>query len=132
MDENTTDEKKGIDARFVVTSFRPRATGDVSLTMTSCQIPSRDEKIAMMDLQGETCRVVIAPPGATEIAVDVSDEPPAGLTHPNAKTPSQRLRACLYVLWKTKPDGKSTNFETFYRNSMEDIIGGVKEKLPRE
>jgi hypothetical protein len=44
------------------------------------------------------------------------------------KTPSKRLRACLYVFWEQK--GKPTgNFETFYVREMERLIEKIKAKL---
>lgn len=43
------------------------------------------------------------------------------------KTPSQRLRGVLFVLWQqTKP---TKTFDEFYRIRMEAIITWVKEKL---
>lgn len=43
------------------------------------------------------------------------------------KTPSQRLRGVLYVLWEQT--GKSGDFETFYRQKMEGLINLIKNKL---
>jgi len=43
------------------------------------------------------------------------------------KTPSQRLRSCLYVLYEQqKPD---IDFDSWYKQKMEKIIEFVKEKL---
>lgn len=44
------------------------------------------------------------------------------------KTPSQRLRAVLYVWWEQQ--GKQGgDFEFFYRQHMEKLIDHIKEKL---
>lgn len=43
------------------------------------------------------------------------------------KTPSQRLRACLFVFWEQS--GKKGSFEDYYRIQMEKLIDYVKEKL---
>ena len=43
------------------------------------------------------------------------------------KTPSQRLRNVLFVLWKQKKVGG--DFETYYRNQIEKIINKIKEQL---
>lgn len=43
------------------------------------------------------------------------------------KTPSQRLRAVLFVLWEQK--GKDGDFESYYRSKMETIIESLKGKL---
>lgn len=45
------------------------------------------------------------------------------------KTPSQRLRAVLYVLWEQKYKKSEPTFENFYRKQTEKIINWVKEKL---
>ena len=45
------------------------------------------------------------------------------------KTPGQRLRGVLYVLWEqTKP---TKTFDEFYRSKMEQLIQWAKEKLDR-
>ena len=62
-------------------------------------------------------------PGEPEDVVDL----PELTTDPGQKTPSQRLRACLFVLWEQQ--GKKGDFESFYRSKMERVIEWVKEKL---
>ena len=44
------------------------------------------------------------------------------------KSPSQRLRAVLYIWWQQKTD-KSQDFELFYRRWMERTIDRLKESL---
>ena len=43
------------------------------------------------------------------------------------KTPGQRLRAVLYLLWKQNP--KEKTFDEFYKQQMEKLISWAKEKL---
>lgn len=43
------------------------------------------------------------------------------------KTPSERLRSVLFILWEKTT--KEKNFETFYIEHMEKIIGMIKKKL---
>lgn len=43
------------------------------------------------------------------------------------KTPAQRLRATLFVLWQQ--EGKQGDFEVFYRDRMEKLIDYIKGKL---
>lgn len=47
------------------------------------------------------------------------------------KSPSQRLRGALYVLFSQQENVQShyKDFEVFYRAKMEDFIGAVKERL---
>ena len=46
----------------------------------------------------------------------------------NSKTPSQRLRSVLYVLWKQKPEGY-TEFKDFYHYKLDKLIEHFKSKL---
>lgn len=45
----------------------------------------------------------------------------------DGKSPSQRLRAVMFVWWEQL--GKPEDFEVFYRMKMEDLINFVKRKL---
>jgi len=44
-----------------------------------------------------------------------------------SKTPSQRLRSVLFILWKQQ--GEKGEFKEFYRKRMEEIIQAIKNKL---
>ena len=46
----------------------------------------------------------------------------------NEKTPSQRLRAVLFVLWKQKNEGYE-QFDDFYRFKMNQVVEHFKGKL---
>jgi hypothetical protein len=46
----------------------------------------------------------------------------------NGKTPSQRLKAVLYLMWKQKPEG-FTSSEVHYLHHMEKLIEHFKLKL---
>ena|SRR5690606_19939706 len=58
--------------------------------------------------------------------VDIKDLPPV-VVDKDEKSPSQRLRGVLYVLWEQT--GKKGTFEVFYRIKMEEIINHFKDKL---
>lgn len=45
------------------------------------------------------------------------------------KTPSQRMRNTLYVLYTNAPEGYKT-FDDFYKAKMESIIDHFKNKIP--
>lgn len=45
------------------------------------------------------------------------------------KSPSQRLRNTLYILWEQKHRDKYATFATFYPHYMELLINSVKDKL---
>ena len=44
-----------------------------------------------------------------------------------SKTPSQRLRAVIFVYWQQK--GSTQDFDTFYKQRLESIIDQYKGKL---
>lgn len=52
---------------------------------------------------------------------------PEGNAHLDTKSPSERLRDVLFVLYKQ--EGETTTFETFYNEKMEKLINMIKSKL---
>jgi|SRR5689334_19434393 len=56
-----------------------------------------------------------------------ADVPQEDAASDEDKTPSQRLRAVLYVLWQQK--GSKESFELFYRENLEKAISRVKRLL---
>lgn len=56
------------------------------------------------------------------------EEVPQADASDETKSPSQRLRGALFVLWKSKPPPKP-DFEVFYRQQMEKAIERVKNLL---
>lgn len=45
------------------------------------------------------------------------------------KTPSQRLRAVLYVYWKERPSEQGWSFDEFYEREINQIAQSYREKL---
>lgn len=45
----------------------------------------------------------------------------------DSKSQSQRIRASLFVLWKSK--GSKGDFQTFYRQKTEQFIDKIKENI---
>ena len=58
--------------------------------------------------------------------ITVSDIPTEQAEDKN-KTPSKRLRAVLFILWKQ--EGEHGDFEMFYRDRTEKLINMIKAKL---
>ena len=54
-------------------------------------------------------------------------EIPASDATDESKSPAQRLRATLFVLWKQR--GNKGDFEAFYRENLEKAIDRVKRLL---
>lgn len=95
---------------------------DRSLTV-SLETPELDstEAVALMQLANRELNMVLTPVGESVSAVkEVRGQF-------DTKTPSQRLRAVLFILWK-QADGTG-DFEDLYRREMQTIIDGVKARL---
>lgn len=56
-----------------------------------------------------------------------ADDVPREDAEDRTKTPSKRMRAVFFRLWKQT--GEKGDFETYYRTQMEKIIDHLKEKL---
>lgn len=50
--------------------------------------------------------------------------------HDEKKSPSERLRAVLFIRWKSTSPETRGDWDTFYKKRMEQYISHEKEKLP--
>jgi hypothetical protein len=80
-----------------------------------------DQAAAFLGLHGANVRMMIQP---LDVEADALVEVKTEL---EAKTQAQRIRACIFVLWKQ--EGKKGDFEDFYRKQTEKIIDWLKQKL---
>lgn len=98
-----------------------RADGSVKLSFVTPELrPS--EAGACLGLHGKNVTVSIVPE-------DVEPEELLKIdTERGGKTPGQRLRACLFLLWKQQP--QTMTYNQFYDTQMEHFIDTVKEQLP--
>lgn len=106
-----------------MTSASTKADGSLSIRFCTSELAT-DEKVALMELQNQVIKVLLQP----------KDAEPVGLKEFKNKfedkTPSQRLRAVLFVLWK-ETDGTG-EFDDFYRRRINSIIDKIKEKFPEK
>jgi hypothetical protein len=79
---------------------------------------------ALMSYHGKACHVLIKPHD------EVPDEQVSVDTQRETKTPSQRLRAVMFVDWTQK--GKKGSFDAWYAEKMEIIINKIKSTLEPE
>lgn len=113
---------KGIDllnAEVGTVSSRP--DGSVAFRVITGELrPS--EAGAVLQYHGKACRVTILPHDSVPEEVVSVD------TEREGKSPSARLRAVLFVLWKH--EGEQGDFEDFYRKRVNLLIDKIKAKLP--
>lgn len=102
----------------VLNGVAPLKDGGMSVRFHTQEIPTA-EKTVLMEYFQQFGWLLFAPEG-TEL--NVPKEQPK-----EDKTPSQRLRSTLHILWEQR--GSEGDFEAWYRQKMEAIIEQVKEKL---
>jgi hypothetical protein len=91
----------------------------VTLTVPELDNPSTAELLGMRDT--EACWCLLAP-------ARIKDEPELPeLSKPIGQTPSQRLRAVLFLLWKQ--DKSPMEFDRYYEKKMRELIEWIKTKL---
>ena len=66
----------------------------------------------------------------SEAEIEAKDVPEAAPEFKDSKSPSQRLRNHLYVLWGKS--GSKESFETYRAHKMEKIMDYIKEEIRRE
>lgn len=74
-------------------------------------------------------------PLLVEVKLDGSDATPETkkeIAKPKVKSPSQRLRAVLWLLWEQQYKHKYPDFENYYLVSIEKLIDAIKTKLEEE
>lgn len=109
-----------IETNLIITGVRSKVDQSLSITATTPEL-TPEEKAEFMRLQGINLVALFTPldePQVPKLVVDSDIE---------QKTPSQRLRNTLFVLWKQV--NSKDEFETFYNNNMEKFIDAVKERL---
>ena len=105
-----------------ITSITAKVDSSIGMRLGTPELTT-DEKAKIMELQNRTLTVTIEP----------VDEPSDELfkidKELNQKTPSQRLRASLFVLWDQKYKKDWQDFEAFYNYQMNKMIENVKKYL---
>lgn len=81
-----------------------------------------DQRATVLGLHGINVRIMVE---ALDVPTTGLDEVTTELEH---KTQAQRLRAVIFVHFKTHQD-KESDFETFYRKQMDWLIEKYKDKF---
>lgn len=112
----------GIDiAHAEIGTVSSRQDGSVAFRVLTPELRPSEAGV-VMSWHGKACRVTITPDeGEPEELVSVE-------TERETKTPSQRLRGVLYIMWKEQE--RTEAFPSFYERQMEKFIAMVKKKLP--
>lgn len=111
---------KAIQTHGIITGIRSKVDKSLGLTMATPELTA-EEKAEFMHLQGCNLVCLFKPLDEPSVPVYKIDREIEG------KTPGQRLRAVLYVLWEQS--GSKDDFDGFYKTNMGKIIDKIKEQL---
>lgn len=103
-----------------LTRFSPLTGGGVSVGFHSLKELSKDEMTVILQMYNSTGWMGFK---ADEYQDD--DLPKNDTTA--GKTPAQRLRNTIFVLWRQL--GEHGDFDNFYKQMMETLINEIKAKL---
>jgi hypothetical protein len=108
-------------ANAQIGTISTRADGGIGFRVSTGEIPA--EHLALFfALKQQNIELLITP-----LDRDEGDEAIEIKSEAEQKTPSQRLRACLYVWWEQL--GKKETFTQFYEAQISRICEKIKEKL---
>jgi hypothetical protein len=107
----------------ILDGVTPLKDGGVSLRFHTNEI-SKADKVMLMDYYQSFGWLMFA---ANEF--QESDVPKAGAKPDIGQSPSQRLRAVLFIKWKQS--GGNGDFEAFYKQQLERFIDAVKAALDK-
>jgi hypothetical protein len=114
----------GIIIASQIDSIRTLKDGTLKLSLECQELPSKDMS-DLFQLKG-LIKVYLS---STNIEKDIiSNIDDLVITEEGQKSESQRMRAVLYRLWESKPEGYDT-FNDFYKSKMEKIINHIKDKI---
>lgn len=104
-----------------VAGMNPRADRSWRIVFETQELSGEDVKILADAFQGQGW-LVYKPNSEVEVA-DI----PEGYADPGVKSPSQRLRAKIFILWKQK--GSKGEFEGYYRTAIERLVAIIDAQL---
>lgn len=107
--------------KTIITSIRSKSDHSLGLSITTPEL-TVEERAEFMNLQSVECDTLFNPLTNTEPPKEIKSEV-------SQKTQGQRLRGVLFIYFSQL--GSHGDFETFYREKMEDIINSIKDKLDK-
>lgn len=112
---------KSISTPAIIEGLRARKDGSLGLSVSTPEM-SPQEKALFFELQNINLDIVITPkdePNPEEYKIEAGDL--------DTKSPSQRMRSVLFILWKQ--DNEGLEFPEYYRRHMEKLIEFLKSKI---
>lgn len=113
---------KTITLPVIISSISSKVDGSIKVSLETRELPP-NSAANLFALRNLEAWAVLAPNQLKEVNIP-DEKADASL---GTKTPAQRLRSVLYVLWKQH--GSQGDFESYYRTQIEKIIEQVKDRL---
>lgn len=98
--------------------------GSVNVTISTQEL-SPAKAAELFELRGKLATVYISPADISRQEMTVIDSVEPDLQR---KTPSQRMRAVMYIIWKQTPEGYK-DFPAYYEAKMNIYIEGLKQNI---
>jgi len=109
----------------IVESLKSRKDKSIAITLGTYEV-SPDKAGQLFNTNGHTVTCYLS---VKELITDTEKEIIDSIESPApGKSPSQRMRNCLYILHQQKPEGYE-DFNLFYLHHMEKMISEIKSKL---
>ena len=117
-----------------VETIATRADGSIKVVVGSQELSS-ETMTRLFDLRRKVGYVLISTKEISQEQIDAVETSTSNMEF-SEKTPSQRLRGVLYVMWeKTQPKEndqgieKFVDFDLFYKRKLNEIINHYKKQL---
>jgi hypothetical protein len=117
-----------------VETIATRADGSIKVVVGSQELSS-ETMTRLFDLRRKVGYVLISTKEISQEQIDAVETSTANMEF-SEKTPSQRLRGVLYILWeKTQPKEndqgveKFVDFDLFYKRKLNEIVNHYKKQL---
>lgn len=111
-----------VEMSVIMSGFSTCADGSLTLRFSTPEL-QENEVAAISSLRKTELTMRLTPQGAVEAPKEVRGEL-------SRKTQSERLRAVIFVWWRSL--GEPGSFQDFYNHELDKTINSIKAKLPAE
>jgi hypothetical protein len=117
-------QKELLQIQSVIDKVQTMVDGGLKITIQTNEMNPEDSA-SLFGMKGKAGWMLFKPSIIKE--EDIIDVPEEVTEFKKDKTPSQRLRAVLYILWEQRK--KEEDFDTYYKRRMNILIEKLKENI---
>lgn len=110
---------KAVQVDGIITTISSRKDGSLRLSLITPELTA-EEKAEFMKLQSQNLKCLLNPLDKAHAPKYIIDK------ELENKSPSQRQRDILYVIWEKS--GSSKEWEVFYRDMMDKMANSLKDR----